>query len=293
MFSNVLVLLDGSRVAEVVLEHVPRFACAASVGHVRLLRVLEGPADGEGSEAERYLRGQAAEVRRRWETHWCPVPELTVAALPCREGGVAHTITEFAAEVGADAVMLATHGWSGADWWSTGSVAQRVIRSAGIPVFAVRPTGSRHPRPGPLKRVLVPLDGSPLAERALAPAEHLAKAGIEVHLLRVDDREGSQRAGDTMTTPELAASGLAGYLNGLASALGKSGAEATATVRRGQPGQLIADMARDEAMDLVVMCSHGRSGPGRGALGGVTDHVLHACHVPLLVVPAAGACGKP
>lgn len=285
MYSKVLVLLDGSEAAEAVLEYAPSFLLAGGTREVTLLTVLDRPATPSSRQDAR-LEQRAAELRRALDPEERGVPEVRVAVLPGGEADVAGTIIGFGAGSGTGAIMLATRGWSGVDWWSTGTVAERVIKGATVPVFVVRPTIGRRRRPVAVKRVLVPLDGSPLAEQALPYAAHLARNGpATLDLLHVKPPGGRRPAPDR-AEPEVADQNMARYLDETAAQLDLAEGRVVTSVRHGATGQQITEAAEEAAADLIVIASHGRTGPGRGALGGVADRVLHGSHIPVLVVPA-------
>ena len=99
------------------------------------------------------------------------------------EGVVASNICDVADTQDVDLIAMTTHARSGIEKWVLGSVADRVVRSARQPVFLVRPQKDQTP-PQSFRRILVPLDGSRLAEQALPEAAELAKsAGSEVWVL--------------------------------------------------------------------------------------------------------------
>ena len=121
-------------------------------------------------------------------------------------------------------------------------------------------------------RVVIPLDGSELAEQALAPACHIAERfGSELLLLRV-------------VTPERPLVEEAeAYLSGLA--LPVLGLSIRTRVLCGAPPELIIAAAAECGADLIVMSTHGRAGLLRLLYGSVTEAVLRGSPVPVLVVP--------
>lgn len=141
MFTKILVPLDGSGLAEAVLPHVERLAIAdnaqvvllAVVVPVRLYTdaAINYPIDEDQqvSEAEQYLKAVAArlgELGLRTES-------------VVRYGGAADEILAFAKETGADLIAMSTHGRSGLGRWVFGSVADKVLRAARIPLLVFRP----------------------------------------------------------------------------------------------------------------------------------------------------------
>ncbi|MEA1931243.1 MAG: universal stress protein [Euryarchaeota archaeon] len=144
-------------------------------------------------------------------------------------------------------------------------------------------------------RILVPTDGSTVAEAAVDHAVDLAeKYDAEVHALFVADvdavtyslgteqidriRQGNFQG---MTDLREDAEEATGYVKRQAEPLGLSVVERHAG---GRPHAVIADYAADNDIELVVMGSHGRSGVRRALLGSVTERTLRSTHVPVLVV---------
>lgn len=168
------------------------------------------------------------------------------------------------------------------------------------------------------EKILVPCDGSDLARDAVFPqVEDLAKSmDAEVIILRVvpapAGRSGTAfRAGapempvSLPVTPEDAhvarhpiyrdqeiASAEAEARSSVAQAetmLRERGIAVRSVVLLGQPAEEIIDFARDENVDLIVMCSHGTSGLGRWVFGSVTEKVLRGAETPVLVIRPDGA----
>ncbi len=154
MYQKILVPLDGSELAECVLPHVESVARGCGVGEVIFLRVVEPvvytPGDWSGAgdatfdwkyieainaENERAARDYLAKLVSRTEYTGTGIrPEVVV-------GKAADKIAEYAVKNGVDLIFIATHGRSGISRWIWGSVADRVLRSACVPVFMVRALG--------------------------------------------------------------------------------------------------------------------------------------------------------
>jgi nucleotide-binding universal stress UspA family protein len=153
-------------------------------------------------------------------------------------------------------------------------------------------------------KILVPLDGSELSEKALAMAQTLASSSdTSLYLLQVislepalDARRGS--SGESITVLEMAqdaarrlievqtARGKA-YLEGLAMQLQKAGIHVTTVLREGAADENIVEYAKEQDIDLIVMSTHGRSGFKRFFVGSVTDRVIRSGETPVLVLPAS------
>jgi len=141
------------------------------------------------------------------------------------------------------------------------------------------------------ERILVPLDGSPRAEQALPVAARIARAsGGSVILLQVVSPPIDYGGGLTQTplmTEEVIETELAlssSYLDRVAKARELAEIETTTEVMFGLPAQDILAIAESRLVDLIVMCSHGRTGFTRWVLGSVAQKIAHHCPVPLLVL---------
>jgi nucleotide-binding universal stress UspA family protein len=144
-------------------------------------------------------------------------------------------------------------------------------------------------------KILVPLDGSELAERALKPAFAIAqKFKSEILLLRIALSEQAA-VGLSALAPfsyDFPRAGLScyeeeaeSYLNRIQLCWLNSGVPIYAEVRQGVPAQLIVSAAHEQRADLVVMSTHGRSGFDRLVYGSVAEAVMRGAHVPVLLVP--------
>jgi len=141
------------------------------------------------------------------------------------------------------------------------------------------------------ERILVPLDGSPRAEQALPVAARIARAsGGSVILVQVVSPPIDYGGGLTQTplmTEEVIETELAlssSYLDRVAKARELAEIETTTEVMFGLPAQDILAIAESRLVDLIVMCSHGRTGFTRWVLGSVAQKIAHHCPVPLLVL---------
>ncbi|MFN8511150.1 MAG: universal stress protein [Chloroflexia bacterium] len=136
------------------------------------------------------------------------------------------------------------------------------------------------------KQILVPLDGSPLAERALPYAESLARA-IEARVVLLRAVEAHAFTGRGRAKARMAAMAEAeAYLDGIAAPLRERGLTVDAALPYGNAPDTIADEIAFRAIDLVVMATHGRSGLGRFVYGSVAARVLHEAEAPVLLVRA-------
>ena len=135
------------------------------------------------------------------------------------------------------------------------------------------------------RRLLVPLDGSSLAAKAIPVAGVLARrAGGSVHLASVQ-LPAARPAEITKAIEHEAKERVESYLSAEAEAVSTChGLEVTRAVLDGSPAEALADYARTNAIDLIVMTTHGRSGLGRFWLGSVTDSLLRCATMPVLLL---------
>ena len=140
------------------------------------------------------------------------------------------------------------------------------------------------------KRILVPLDGSELARKALDYAEKLAETfDSEIILFQVVPFMSIYGAPDLMTpfivNDEKQREAAERYLTNLSEELKKRGFKVTAEVKTGQQVAVeIVDFAKESGVDLIVMCTHGHSGITLWALGSVAYKVLTIAETPILLI---------
>lgn len=142
-----------------------------------------------------------------------------------------------------------------------------------------------------MDHIIVPLDTSDVSSKAVGAAADLAGAfGSKVTLLVVLDtsvRNGlSDVAGSENITIERAAESYLGPI--VADLRGRSIDVATRIIDGTDPASVITESADRLGADLIVMCTHGRTGPGRWLLGSVTDRVMRSTRVPVQVLPVRG-----
>jgi len=143
------------------------------------------------------------------------------------------------------------------------------------------------------KKILVPLDGSELAKKALIEAEKLANyLGAEIILFQVATFMpiyGSPELVTPLIIDEKQKETAEKYLSNLAEELKKKGLRVTVMVRTGQQvAAEIIDFAKEVGADLIVMCTHGRSGITRWVLGSTAHKVVIRAETPILLLRSKG-----
>ncbi len=198
MYHNILVPLDGSTFGEhalpLAVDLARKSGATLHLTHVLLPLATvyaEAPpfvsSTVEVQLLEQQKSGQKAyldNVARRLTDAGAPYPQTALL-----EGDVVEAIRNRTAVIGADLVVMSTHGYGPFTRFWLGSVADELVRGhLAAPLLLVRP-GEKTvdlTNPPPLKRLLMPLDGSKLAEQMVEPAARLAQTtGAEVTLLRV------------------------------------------------------------------------------------------------------------
>ncbi len=297
MYSKILIPLDGSTLAEQTLP------CALEVARreraeVTLLCVVppiresEVMDDGYVLYADQLTEMAQDDARAYLNRIACPLHAEGIKVKTALEVGIpADCILDYAQTMQMDLIAMATHGRSGVGRWVYGSVADRVLRAAACPVLLTR-AGASAERAAAFSRILVPLDGSPLSESALPHARALATAfDAEIILLRV-----LSTAAGVYTLPEmlpvLAADTYRNeqetleYLKRWEASLKDQGLRVRTLSAKAPVAEAILDVARAEQVNLIAMCTHGRSGMQRWFYGSVAQRVLQAAEVPILLVRA-------
>ena len=302
MFTRMLVALDGSKLAENVLPYVRTFAGALKLP-VELLSVVESLDFARTSHAghARALDSIIEGVRRDSQQYLDKVAQsFSGVAVTClvEQGEADKTIIERAAGDKETLIAMATRGRSGIHRWLIGSVAEKVLRGATNPILLVRGDEERKTDgAATLKSIVVPLDGSKLAEIVLPRAIELAKRlRLEIVLTRAYQLPlSTYTAADAPYIPDSDALRTApreeaeAYLEAKVSELEENGIEkVSSTLLFGSGADEIIDLARTTPDNLIAMCTHGRSGLKRWALGSVTEKVVRHSGDPVLIVRAEG-----
>ena len=138
-------------------------------------------------------------------------------------------------------------------------------------------------------KILVPLDGSALSERAIEPAEKIAKGiGYEVVLFRVIDTRLETTLEAEPEEERRAASGIiekaTTYLEGIASRIEGKGIKTRIEVGAGYPHSAILALADKEDVEFIIMSTHGRTGLSRALMGSVAEKVVYATERLVMLV---------
>jgi nucleotide-binding universal stress UspA family protein len=138
------------------------------------------------------------------------------------------------------------------------------------------------------QKVLVPLDGSVLAECALPHVKKMAKMGFikDIYILTVIDIHPSAllEGADTTIMYKSQMNNSREYLKKVQDQFRAEGIEVKTEIRQGSAAQVISDYANQNKVELIVIATHGYSGVKRLMFGSVALRVLHDSHVPVLLI---------
>lgn len=296
---RILVSLDGSDHATVALPYVRALATEAS--EVVLLRVVQdsepllGISAAASDRVERILSRNEEAAKRYLEGIAAILTNETRHLTVRTEVGIPHiAIARVAAEERVDLIVMATRGRGFLGRAVVGSVADRVSRTAPVPLLMIHPqeheVPARAQEVGNMRRIIVPLDGSDLARQALPVAERLSRLlDIPIHLVRAIDLQGEWVLGDDEDPESLLEPMREDMAEGLhqeTMRLNETGLRATFELTVGPVTRVIRDTA--EPGDVVVMTSHGAGGLRRWLLGSVAEKLIRSGVAPVMLVPVAG-----
>jgi nucleotide-binding universal stress UspA family protein len=297
MYHNIMVPVDGSPFSrEAVLQGL-RIAsqCGAAL---RLVRIGTAPAFTGGPD------GYAVETERLRVIHAAELAELYTIAAECRAhstvnvtaslqyGPIVDTLTGYARRYRVDLIVMRSHGRKGLARAWFGSVADGLIRESGIPVLVVKaPSVATALENGfVFDRILIPLDGSLLAEQSVEPAISLARINhAEITLLRVVDPSSQAKKRSLQSSIGPASAGeVASAQRYLVTCLTPE-LERSVRIRRrvvvsdDVAGTILSIAGATEA-DLIAIATHGRGAIARARAGSIADRVVRESPVSTMVI---------
>lgn len=292
LFETIILPLDGSEPSESALSYAAALSELTNSPLV-VLHVLEEMRpvfDAYRSEVVWISPEQPRVELEAPELLEEPIGRLRAAGLTVRPVfRLGDPAAEILAEVElwpAPLVVMASHGRGGLERLLLGSVADRIVREAPVPVLVV-PTvpPSEQPARVQLRTLLVPLNGSPLAEHALPAAMDLARlARARLTLVRVVNTRKGLAGGDELEQFEREAEV---YLRQKAETLAApSGRTILWHVLSGEPGEQLRRFITARQPDLVIMVTRGRGRLARWILGSVAEDLLTSRATPLLLLRA-------
>ncbi|MFC2035090.1 universal stress protein [Chloroflexota bacterium] len=307
MYRRMLIPLDGSDLAEVVFTYAKELAGRLDL-EITLLCV-SGPALQQFIPMQRAYIEQAAEIIKHRSQEIQAKTSLQPGDKPIEVRGElmagypAEEILRYADENEIDLILMATHGRSGIKRWSMGSVADKVLRESKIPICLI-PAGVTDKTPydqWPRITIIVPLDGSELAESVLPHVKTLAKQrgieSVDVSLLRICEPPtipayyGPDLSGMPLNWGEYVQQetdrnrqAAKEYLAIVEKQLRDIGISARSEVIVEKAADGIVDYVNKNPFNFIIMATHGRSGLSRWVYGSITENVLQGVFSPILLV---------
>lgn len=300
MFRTVLVPLDRTSFAEAALPVATRFARNGASVHVMLSHQLVPALAGMGemlpppTELDAELREQEESYLVRMAEQVSFETGSLVEHIEL-DGPAGPAICEEAERIGADLVVMATHGRGPLGRLWHGSVADYVLRRLETPVLLVHPDRPmRRLADQQLRGILVALDLSPSSEAILGPVADLARltrAPVTLMHVVVDPvfaRIGHPAFRDAETTA-MAIASAGQYLETIAERLRDQGLSVTTRVAAGfNAAWILRDTVAESQFDLLAMTTHGLGGLRRLWVGSVADQLVQETTKPMLVLRSGG-----
>jgi len=298
MFKQILVPLDGSKLAESALPpavYLSRILRAK----IALVHVIEKNAPEEihgdthlrnPEDADRYLKEIASRC-------FPAETEIAIHVHTAAVENVAKSIVDHIGEFDSDLIVMCAHGSGGVKNLIFGFIAQQVIAWGKTPVLLIQPgSGCEVGECFACERILVPLDGQPEHELGLKKAKLLAKTcnaslnlAMVVHTLETFPGKWapSRRLlpGLTSEMLDMEVQTAGDYLRTCLEELQNEGFNATAEVYRGDPADMIAESAKEQESDLIVLGTHAKTAMNAFWAGSVAPKICKRSKIPLLLVP--------
>lgn len=285
-YRRVLVPLDGSELAERAIPYAKAIAKTKG-SELILFTVSIASVEQLDRPMKAYLELNVKELQSQG----------IKASIAIAYGNVADEIVSFADKKKVDLIIISTHGYSGIKRWVLGSVARKVLYGTCVQVLLIK---SKAPKASQveLKRLLLPLDGSPFAETPIPFIEELTKGTkTEIVLTTVCEPPLVPSYGDRPINPTWkkhrdklwaeTQKQAAEYLNKVKSKLEKRGMQIKAQVIPGDLGRVaesIMQTAQKEKINMITMTTHGRSGVSRWVYGGVANRIVEQSVQPVLLI---------
>ncbi|NNF27011.1 MAG: universal stress protein [Gemmatimonadetes bacterium] len=289
MPARIIVPLDGSTFAEDALATA--MALVDESGSLDLVTVTEGAPPFAVPEYEELAREWALEYLDGL-TEKLP-PGIQAHSVPL-VGRPSERLRSFIEDSEADLVVMATHGRGPLTRAWLGSVADSLIRGSRLPLLLVHPQDPDEPSYQadlPLRKILVPLDGSSLAESAVDGAISILGQDLDLTLLRVvqspipslypyvpDATRIEEESARAKAQAEEHLAEVSQKYQGVARSVGLE------VIDSDHVGRAIVELAEASDFDAIAIATHGRGGVGRFALGSVADKVIRSTRLPVLTL---------
>ena len=293
----ILVATDFSETAHLALDRAVDIARRHG-SEIALIHVLESEMPAVATPEMLYVPPDYEKLLREASSQGLTeeADRVRQAGVQVREileqGSQASAITECAESIGADLILIGTRGNTGFKRLLLGSVAEAVVRTASTPVLTVHPEDDRSIEP--VRRLLFPTDFSPAADHALGVATRLL-AGSEqakillVHTFLVSPNVVPLGGFGSGSVPhfvedarELAERATAPAVQSLLA----RGFDVEVLVERGDPAEIVTELAAERDVDVIVMGTRGHSKIRQFLLGSTAERVVKYAPCPVMTVRA-------
>ncbi len=311
LITRILFATDFSSCSEEALHYALLWGkvCKAQVECISVLPIHHH-LDVEGAILQMYIDEQRKIIRPKLQALADYIEEISGSCVSHEQAGIPHaTICQVAGEIGADLIVMGTHGWSGIDRVLLGSTAERVVAQAPCPVLTVKTTspegkilsyptteevGKSRAHPPPFERcsphhVVVAVDFSDCSQDAVEYAFYIAKEfEVNVTLVHVEELPSysldfNLTYFETQKEQRLRAEKR---LKELCGVFESKGISATPAVKAPPVPDAIIETIRENKANLLVMGTHGRTGLSRLFMGSVASTLLRKASIPVLTVHA-------
>ena len=302
----ILVPLDGSDVADGIVPYVSQIAKMGNTPLVLLTVVdvdaldypnwvstLQPTSDMEAGHTYKHRFEENARIhaydKLKKMAAGLENEDITVE-VRATVGRPAEEILRLADEEGCGLIAMSTHGRNSITRGILGSVTDKVLHASDAPVLTIAPERARKYQEdgASLETIVVPLDGSEFAERALPYAEKLAGLlSLEILLARVVRFERPHYTDSGIELPNLTeqlVDEASEYLNRISKKLGSRGLKVETRVLRGAPAPVLLDLAHKTPQSFIAMTTHARSGLSRWMMGSVAEALVRGSGEPVLLV---------
>lgn len=290
MYDEILIPTDGSEGATAALARALDLA-RVTEARVHVLSVVDTANEPRGaSETElTELRDRAA-ARSREAVE--DIRDRAVAAdlaveSEVREGSPYRAILNYVSARDVDLVVMGTHGAADSERTRLGSTTQRVITLSDVPVLSVRlsPAAAMESGYGMYDHVVIPTDGSDVAERAADRALEIAERyGADVHVVYVVDSTTYDLSDAPRSIVGLLKEGGQQAIDAIAAEARDRNLPVTSDLLRGRPEAEIQAYATGVDADLIALGTRGRAAASDQLLGSTTARLVRQSEIPLLSV---------
>lgn len=291
MYERILVPLDGSDFAEIAIPYATELG-SRDGGEVLLASVSDSTTE-QSRMYRAYLDKTVVRVQAELNERGCATCSVSTRVV---SGNPVAEILRLATHEGIGLIIMASRGVSGRALFALGNIASKVLQSSSIPVMLVR-AERRTASSGDylINKILLPLDASPSGAAAVPHAVEIARllrAAIVLFYVEPQPRPwliapGVEFAYLPASSSERQAKQLLShmeYLDQVAKTIADKGVAVSRDAGSGAPAAVILQYAKTNDIDLIALSTHGASGVAEFVYGGVTEKLIHAGDIPLLIV---------